>query len=60
MPQTSMPRAQFGSTGRGYFDKTKPGTSIQLINIIPVDGGYNPVRAVLGQLDFDALKRLLN
>jgi hypothetical protein len=43
----------------GYFDKTKPNTGVQLINIIPVDADYNPVRAVLQQLDFDALQQIL-
>lgn len=44
----------------GYFDRTKSSASVQLINIIPVDDDYNPVRAVLQQLDFEALQQILN
>lgn len=43
----------------GYFDRTKPAWSVQLINIIPVDLEYNPVRVLLEQLDFNALQNML-
>lgn len=42
-----------------YFDRAKSHTSIQLINIIPVDVDYPSVGSLLQQLDFEALQQIL-
>jgi hypothetical protein len=43
----------------GYFNRSLPAHTIQLINILPMHSKYNHLHSVLGKLDYAALMKLI-